>query len=96
VAVGWGVDDADAAITVVYVTADDAAAAAAAVEIEDSFSSGVSQQNGQPIADLVLVDAVATDGRTVVVSLSLPSEHQEPITVLQMIVSQDVPFIYGS
>ena len=95
IAVGWGEDDGNAAITVVYVTVDETAAAAAAAEIEAAFSSGISQQTNQPIADLVIVDDVTTDGRTIVVSLHLPDDRQRPIVILEMIVSQDVPFIYG-
>ncbi len=94
VAVGWGLADGDAVVTVVYVTADESAARAAAPEIEDVFASGLSQRTGQPIADVVTLDGVVPDGRAVVATLGLPDDRLRPGIVFEMLLTRDAPFTF--
>ncbi|RLE18236.1 MAG: hypothetical protein DRJ50_13225 [Actinobacteria bacterium] len=95
IGLGWGVTDGAAAITVVYVFADEAAAAAASAEIETALSTAESLVFRGPISDIVVLGEVAAQGSLVVATLTLPT-GRPPSIVQQMLLGRDAPFVHAS
>ncbi|MEM9713868.1 MAG: hypothetical protein AAGA17_16740 [Actinomycetota bacterium] len=91
---GWYAVDGDARARVVYVFTDADTASAQVPLIEELVVSGVSLVSGEPIAELVTLDAIAADGQVVALDVAFPA-GRPPSTVLSMYRSGEIIFLAG-
>lgn len=93
VGLGFGVEEDDAVVTVVYHFGTDAAAADAVPVLETLYAEGTSLQTGGPFSDHVVLREAAADGPVAVVTLDVPADRP-PSTILSMYSSQELPFMH--
>jgi len=91
VGIGWAVDDGDAVITIAYHFASESAAEASVDAVEVVFDGGISLRTRTPIAELLELQSVDTDGSIVVATVT-PGPEGRPSIPFQMLMERDVPF----
>jgi len=91
VGIGWAVDDGDAVITITYHFASESAAEASVDAVEVVFDGGISLRTRTPIAELLELQSVDTDGSIVVATVT-PGPEGRPSIPFQMLMERDVPF----
>lgn len=94
VGIGWASDDGRPVFTVAYAFADEGAAADGSEQVEAAYAEGASLQTRQPLADLVELEEVTTDGAVVVARLT-PVEEGRPQVLADMLLSRDLPFAHA-
>jgi hypothetical protein len=95
-AIGWGVVDGEAVITLVYATGSEDAARTARAEVEAALSLETAGSSGRPIADQLIVKRVDVEGRLVVATIAPRSGDLGPKIVLQLMSLRAAPFVYAS
>lgn len=90
--IGFALDDDETILTVAYAFADDAAAEAAADQVEAAYAEGVSLMTREPIADRLEVTDVGAEGAVVVARLRLVDGP--PGAIITMLGNHDTPFTH--
>jgi hypothetical protein len=93
ISIGWALESGEPLITVVYSFATPESASTASSDIDAVFSTAP-LSNGQPISEIVTLDAVTVDGSQVIATLKMADGGRGPEFLYQMLLRPESPFMH--